>query len=159
MKIRADKWWRHIWVYSQYWISLILPERNSTTKRLPLGPTHKPQIACKWQLSMKRRNCPSWSRMWIQWLSPSPIRIQLWLSVERPTGVNDFLLLKGEPVYVNRDFRSHCPSLLRQLHGQTHNCLDSCFLWYIWCNQMSIEVLHYHSYKFTFFNVPCYDSI
>lgn len=33
--------------------------------RLPLVSIHKPHGSCKWQLLIKLRNFPSWSRMWI----------------------------------------------------------------------------------------------
>lgn len=53
---------------------------------------------CKSQLFMNWRNCPFWSRMWIQPLA----LIRLWLSVQTPMVWNGSFVGEGGTVFLNR---------------------------------------------------------
>lgn len=90
--------------YAWYLIVFTLPVEHSPTMRLSLVSTHTLYGLCRWQLSMKRRNCPSLSRMWMQSLFWSAVKILHWLSVVIPRGLNDFSVAGRRPLYVNRCF-------------------------------------------------------
>lgn len=107
-----------------------LPVMNSDTKRLSLVSTQIPHGFCNLQLSMQRRNIPSWSKMWIGLLSRSDVRIILLLSVVMLYGMNNMLVVGG-PVYVDRSFPAWLTPLLHEDQYLTHRYIGSSFHWWI----------------------------
>lgn len=86
-------------IFLRYLTIFTIPVMLLATKTLSSLSTHNP-----WGLftfPMKRKNCPSLSRMWIQWLFESAVRIWLWLSVVIPLVLNRFFsVTEGWPVHL-----------------------------------------------------------
>lgn len=84
-------------IYSKYLITFTFPVVYSVTNSMSYLSMHNPYGSIT--SSIYNKNCPSLSKMWIQWLLWSAVRIWPWLFVVIPNGLKGFLLAsEGWPV-------------------------------------------------------------